>query len=291
MNLLETRGPHKFGNWTVTQVVEWEGEAFSHTVLFPDVPLQAIRAASPSGMHSRITEGGMIITANQFFILRREDVVLVIELGTGNGKHRPAEPYWNNQNLPYLETLAALNIQPDQIAGVFISHLHPDHVGLATMRKVGRWAPAFPRAQYFIHPDEWNYWNRFPSSDPRWHPCIEDSVKPLIEGDRVQWVRGGESVVGIRVHAAGGHTPGHLLFELEEEQVWFIGDLFHHPAQVAHPEWPSATYDVDRGANLHTRKRYFQRFADTKAILFAAHIGHPFQITDGAAGQKFVPMD
>lgn len=287
MNLLEIRGPHVFGDWTVTQLVEWEGEAFPHSFLFPNIPLSVLHQASPLGAHRRLTETGMVITTNQIFVLRQNDLVVLIELGTGNDKVRPAEPYWNNQHLPYLETLAALNIQPEAVAYALISHLHPDHVGLATTRSADRWVPTFPNAKYVLHEDEWNYWSHIPAGDPRWHPCLEDSVLPLVEAGCIQWVRDSECVAGIRIHQAGGHTPGHTLFEIEGSKLWFVGDLLHHPAQVKHPDWPSAPFDIDQEMNIRQRQHYFQRLADSGAILFAEHVGDAFRIIETAPGRFF----
>src|SRR5512139_2320081 len=107
MNLLETRGPRAFGPWTVTQLVEWEGEAFPHEALFPGLSVDAIREATPPGEHSRLAGSGMIVMSTQIFVLRQNDLVMLIEMGTGNGKTRPGESYWDHQNLPYLETLAS----------------------------------------------------------------------------------------------------------------------------------------------------------------------------------------
>ncbi len=286
MNLLETRGPHVFGSWTVIQLVEWEGEAFPHSFFFPDIPVSAIREASPSGMNSRLSEKGMILSTTQIFVLCRGDLRVLIELGTGNGKKRPANPYWNNQNLPYMETLASLNIQPEDVDYVFLSHLHVDHVGLATTRKENSWVPTFPRAKYVLHPDEWEYWNNLPSDHPHWHPGIDDSVRPLVEADCMQWVRDGDSVASIRIHEAGGHTPGNIFFEVEGSNLWFIGDLLHHPAQVAHPEWPDA-FDIDQENTVHQRKSFFKRFADSGAVVFASHLGNQFSITETDEGLIF----
>jgi len=291
MNLLEMRGPHTFGPWTVTQLVEWEGESFPHDVLFPNIPIESIREASPSGASSRLTANGMIIMSTQLFLLRRGDLVILMELGTGNGKKRPTESYWDNQNLPYLETLAALNIQSEQVAYVLMSHSHVDHVGLATTRKDGNWVPTFPKARYMLHPTEWDYWRKIPSNDPRWHPCLEDSVQPLIDAGCMHWVQDNESVAGIRIHEAGGHTPGNMIFEVEGQNVWFLGDLLHHPAQVAHPEWPSASFDVDSELNTHTRQRYLKCFADSGAVLFAVHMGNQFRIKENASGRLFAKYD
>jgi glyoxylase-like metal-dependent hydrolase (beta-lactamase superfamily II) len=291
MDLLEMRGPHHCGPWTITQLVEWEGEAFPHTFLFPDIPIDALRAASPAGVYSRLTESGMIITTTQLFLLRQGDMVILIEAGTGNGKARPAEPYWDHQNLPYLETLAALNIQPEDVAYVFISHCHVDHVGLATTRKDDRWVPTFPRARYILSAAEWEHWSKISSADPRWHPCLEDSVKPLAEAGCMQWVNDGDCIADIRIHEAAGHTPGSVIFEVAGQNLWFVGDLLHHPAQVAHPEWPSAWFDFDVERNTPQRRRYFQRFADSGATLFAEHLGNPFKITEVTPGQFFAKYD
>ncbi|HEX2996131.1 MAG TPA: MBL fold metallo-hydrolase [Anaerolineales bacterium] len=291
MNLLEMRGPHTFGPWTVTQLVEWEGEAFPHSVLFPHVSVEAVRQSSPSGVHSRLTDSGMIITATQLFVLRREDVVILIEAGTGNGKTRPSEAYWDHQNLPYLESLAALNIQPESVAYVFVSHCHVDHVGLATTWREDRWMPTFPRARYILHPVEWSYWNSLPVNDPRRHPCLDDSIKPLVDAGCVQWVQSGQCVAGIRIHEAAGHTPGNMIFEVDGQDLWFLGDLLHHPAQVAHPEWPSASFDSDTELNTHQRQRYFKRFADSGATLFAEHMGNQFKIKEASEGQFLAKYD
>ena len=74
------------------------------------------------------------------------------------------------------------------------------------------------------------------------------------------------------------HTPGSLLFDLAGEDVWFVGDLFHHPAQIARPEWKSASFDVDPGLVALERRKYLTLFATTDAIVYAAHVGDPYQV-------------
>src|SRR4030042_1107186 len=215
MNLLETRGPHQFGPWHITQLVEWEGDAMPHDQLFPGVPLEAVRQASPAGSRSRLTPAGGIIMSTQFFLLERDHQVVIVETGTGNGKTRPAESYWHNQSLPYRETLGSLGVSLESVGSVFLTHLHVDHVGWATTRRDGRWVPTFPRARYVINKTEWDFWNGFPPGDALRHPCLDDSVMPLLEADVVQWAAPGDSVAGFSLHDASGHTPGQLALELE----------------------------------------------------------------------------
>jgi glyoxylase-like metal-dependent hydrolase (beta-lactamase superfamily II) len=288
MNILETRGPHNFNEWNLFQIVEWEGEAMPHGVLFPGIPAEELRKASPAGRNARLSETGMIVTSTQLFLLKNGRRAILIEAGSGNGKSRPAEPYWDHQNLPYRETLAALGIKPQDVEYVFLSHLHMDHVGLAASWSGERWEPTFPRARYVLDPREWAYWNSFPAGAPSRHPCIDDSVRPLVNAECVQYAHDGERIGPLRVHSAPGHTPGHLLLELEDSNLWFLGDLLHHPAQAFHPEWSAANWDVDPELARFQRRRFFKHFADSRATLLAAHLGDPFRVEERSPGRYWV---
>ncbi|MBN2086384.1 MAG: MBL fold metallo-hydrolase [Anaerolineales bacterium] len=285
MTLLEIRGPHVFDELKVFQIIEWEGEAMPHGVLFPGIPADAIRKASPSGENSRLTETGMIVSSTQMFLVTQGNRAILIEAGSGNGKARPDEPYWDHQNLPYRETLAAAGVGLGDVEYVFLSHMHPDHVGLATTWNGDRWEPTFPGAKYVLAPREWAYWNGFPAGDPARHPCINDSILPLVEAGSVQFARGGERIGPVRVHDTTGHTPGHLVFELEDRNVWFLGDLIHHPAQAPHPEWSAADWDFDRELARSQRRRFFHQFAESRATLLAAHTGDPFRVEEISPGR------
>jgi glyoxylase-like metal-dependent hydrolase (beta-lactamase superfamily II) len=287
MDLLEARGPHSFGPWSVTQIVEWEGEAMPCAELFPGIPLSEVRRHSPAGPDRRLADNGRLIMSTQLFLVRRGGLCALVEMGSGNGKTRPTEPYWSNQNLPYLETLASLGVKPGAVSHVFFTHLHTDHVGLATTRRGGRWVPTFPSAAHVIRRAEFDYWIGLPPADPRRPPCLDDSVLPLVEAGVVQWAEPGDLVAGVRVHDAAGHSPGGAVFELEGVGVWFLGDLFHHPAEIARPDWPSGPYDWDAEMNARCRTRFLRRFAETGAVLFAVHMGNAFQVEATAEGGFF----
>jgi glyoxylase-like metal-dependent hydrolase (beta-lactamase superfamily II) len=288
MALLEIRGPHLFDEWNVFQIVEWEGAAMPHGVLFPGIPVEDIRRASPPGRDGRLTETGMIVTSTQLFLLKAGRRAILIEGGSGNGKTRPAEPYWDHQSLPYLETLAALGVQPEDVERVCLSHLHQDHVGLATTWNGNRWEPTYPKAKVVLDPREWAYWNSLSAADPKHHPCLEDSVRPLVDAGCIQPAHDGERIGPLRVRRAPGHTPGHLLFELEDSNLWFIGDLLHHPAQASRLEWPAADFDVDPGMASAGRRRFLKQFVQSRATLLAVHTGDPFRVKEDPTGRFFV---
>ena len=262
----------------MTQIVEWEGPAFPYSNLFPAVTEEELRAASPAGGHGRLTDDGMIVTANQFFVVQRSGRVAVIETGTGNGKSRPKEPYWDHQSLPYAETLARLGVELGDVDYAFVPHGHLDHTGFATTPSGDGYAPTFPNARYFMSEKEWAYWDSIGPDHPRWHPCIEDSLRPLIDAGVVDWVSEGDVIGGLRIHEAHGHTPGNYVIEIGNEGVWFVGDVFHHPAQVRHPDWSAADFDFDRQAAIQQRGRLLPLLADTRAVVYAMHTGNPFRV-------------
>ncbi|MBN1438593.1 MAG: MBL fold metallo-hydrolase [Anaerolineales bacterium] len=140
MDLLKVFGPHCWDGAELWRIVEWEGEAMAHPVLFPGRTTREIRRVSPPGVGARLTETGMIISSTQIFLLRFGGRLSVIDAGSSNGKTRPDEPYWDHQNLPYEQTLASLGVRLEDVDFVFLSHLHHDHVGWATTAAERGWA-------------------------------------------------------------------------------------------------------------------------------------------------------
>ena len=280
MNTLEVRGPHPYGKLEVSQIVEWEGEGMSYQAFLGDPPESELHVGLPAGKASRVSPEGMVILCNQVLVVRGPAGVALIDAGSGNDKPRPQQPWWNQQRLPFLETLASLGIQPEDVAFVFFSHFHLDHVGFATSWRNERWQPTFPSARHIANEWEIEYYLSLPSEHSQYHPCIEDSIRPLKDAGLLEGARPGEVIGDFKLHDGAGHTPGHLIFEALgcDRPLWFVGDLLHHPAQFAHPEWPSADFNLDAAAATATRRHYFGLLADAGATFFAHHLGNAVRI-------------
>ncbi len=274
--LLDVR-QHTYGRWKVSQIVESEGPFVDPAEFYSGISLDEIRKACPPGEAGRIADDGKLVFATQMFLVQQPGLNVLIDLGTGNDKDRPAQPWIHRQKLPLVETLAQLGVKVEDVDYVFLTHLHEDHVGFATTLKDGRWVPTFPRARYVMSKIDWEHFTGLPKASR--HPSIDDSLLPLADAGVVDFVRPGEERAGFRVHGSPAHTPGLLLFEVKGENVWLVGDLFHHPAQVARPEWKSANYDFDPDLVTIERKKYFAYFAGTDAVLYATHLGQPYQVT------------
>ncbi len=268
---------HTHGPCKVTQIVESDGPFVDPAVFYAGIGLDEVRKACPPGAAGHIADDGKLVFATQIFLVQRPGLNVLIDMGSGNDKERPEQPWWHHQKL------ASLGLTPDDVHFVFFTHLHDDHVGFATTLRNGRWVPAFPKARYVASKIDWDYFASLPKATR--HPSFDDSVLPLANAGVLDLVRDGERRAGLRAHLSPAHTPGLVLYELEGTNVWFVGDLLHHPAQFVRPEWKSASYDFDPAAVGAERRKQYGRLADANAVLYAAHIGQPYRVLrEGESG-------
>ena len=131
-----------------------------------------------------------------------------------------------------IANLKAAGYQPEQIDEIYITHMHPDHVGgLAADGK-----PMFPNAVVRADKHEADFW-----LDPKTlagaakddRASVEGaqmSLAPYVAGRKVQAVRRRNRVVpGVKAHASHGHTPGHTTYIVESkgQKLVLWGDLMH----------------------------------------------------------------
>ena len=55
-----------------------------------------------------------------------------------------------------LASLEALQIAPEEITRVVLTHLHQDHAGGCTVQADDAYLPAFPNATYYVQKGEWD---------------------------------------------------------------------------------------------------------------------------------------
>jgi glyoxylase-like metal-dependent hydrolase (beta-lactamase superfamily II) len=102
-------------------------------------------------------------------------------------------------------------------------------------------------------------------------------MPPLVEHGRLELADGEIDVApGVRLLATPGHTPGHLAVALTSgsEMGVYTGDMFHHPAQIEHPEW-SPLFDVLPDLSAETRRAMFERVRRERLVMFTAHLPTP----------------
>ena len=73
-----------------------------------------------------------------------------------------------------------------------------------------------------------------------------------------------------------GHSPGHVCINLKsgKDSALFTGDAFHHPVQVAYPEW-GIFADTDPAGSTASRRAIIEKICDTDTYIMAAHFMDP----------------
>lgn len=121
------------------------------------------------------------------------------------------------------EHLARHGVVPGDVTDIVLTHAHYDHAVNFTL---------FPNATVWIGEDELQWAAAQP---PDFNPLPELYVRELQSSARVSRIRPGDSLLpGWRVFAAPGHTPGSLVYLLEDARspVLFTGDAAKNRAEL-----------------------------------------------------------
>jgi len=197
-----------------------------------------------------------------------------------------------------LANLKAAGYQPEQIDDVFVTHMHPDHVGGLSANGVR----VFPNATLHADKRDSDFWlsqanlDKAAADSKGFFQGAMASVNPYVAAGKYQpFEADGEPVPGIRTLASYGHTAGHTsyLVESKGQQLLVVGDLIHVAAvQFADPGVTIA-FDSDAKAAALSRTAVFGMAATDDALVGAAHLQFPGMGHLRAAGKswQWVPVN
>lgn len=179
-----------------------------------------------------------------------------------------------------LANLKASGYTPEQVDEIYITHMHPDHVG--GLMAAGQ--RAFPNAVVRAAKIESDYWlsegnmNKAEASKKGFFQGAMASVNPYVQADKYKAFEGDiELVPGITAHADKGHTPGHTTYFIESrgQKLQLVGDLIHVAA--VQMENPAVTigFDSDNRAAAVSRKKEFDAAASGGYLIAGAHLPFP----------------
>lgn len=217
--------------------------------------------------------------AMQTWIIRSGGRTVLVDAAIGNDKERPDVPSWSHLQTAYLEHLAAAGVTPESVDVVVNTHLHADHVGWNTRLVDGVWVPTFPNAQYLMPAEDLAFWDPANGHQtvmgPGAHGVWADSIAPVLAAGQVTAWSGHHRIdEALTLEAAPGHTPGASILRLVsgDDEVLFVGDTLHTPAQV-HDVHTSSCFDEDAAQADATRERLFTEAAARRLLMFPAHFG------------------
>jgi glyoxylase-like metal-dependent hydrolase (beta-lactamase superfamily II) len=215
-------------------------------------------------------DGDGVHIAVNAFLLKVQGRWALIDAGAGNSMGPTLG------KLP--EHLRAFGVAPEEIAAVFLTHIHPDHSN-GLVDDAGR--AVFANAELILHEAEARFWldreEASGESDRIRRNIAKAAVATAPYRSRIRLVREGEAMSGVSAVALPGHTPGHTgwLIASGKESLLIWGDLIHLAAvQVARPD-TGLVFDVDPQQACATRRRAFDRIAADKLMVAGAHMDFP----------------
>lgn len=167
-----------------------------------------------------------------------------------------------------LAALTAAGITADMVDVVVLTHMHPDHIG--GMMGADGATPTFANARYVTGATEHNYWAGAANEG------FDKMVKPLNE--KIAFIDNGGSVAsGITGMDAFGHTPGHMVYQVESDgqRLMITADTANHYVwSLQKPDW-EVRFDADKPAAAAARKAVFGQIAVDRIPFIGYHMPFP----------------
>lgn len=256
----------------------WQVEEITHKKPLSAMTTdQGLISRLPKWMFPRyIDADGHFDIVSQSWIVVVDGRVVVVDPCTGNGRSYPDFPPAHMLDTPYIERFAATGVRPEDVDYVVCTHLHMDHCGWNTVLRGGRYVPTFPNARYVMARREFDRWDtRRPDHTPipANAGAFENSVLPVLEAGLADIVADSHSITpSLSVEPAWGHTIGHSLLHLTTgaRDALFVGDAFHHPLEMIHPELDDQTNE-DYPLAVETRRRVLDHGLSRAALIVPAH--------------------
>ncbi|HEY9101962.1 MBL fold metallo-hydrolase [Chitinimonas sp.] len=197
-----------------------------------------------------------------------------------------------------VSSLKASGYSPEQVDEIYITHLHPDHVGglSANGQRV------FPNAVVRAEQADADFWlsqanlDKAPDDAKGFFQGAMASLKPYQDAGKFQPFKGDvELAPGIHSLVTRAHTPGHSTYVVESkgEKLVLWGDLIHVASvQMAQPK-VAIQFDSDPKNAVVQRKKAFDAAAKDGYWAAGAHLSFPGigHLRTEGAGYDWLPVN
>ena len=197
-----------------------------------------------------------------------------------------------------LANLKAAGYQPEQVDEIYITHMHPDHIG----GLIADGKPAFPNAVVRADKREADYWlsdenaKKAPDAMKGFFQGVKATVGVYAAAGKFKPFTGNTDLVpGVKAVSSAGHTPGHTTYVVESQgqKLALIGDLIH-VGVVQFPD-PTVTigFDTDGKSAESERQKLFADAAKNGYLIGGAHLSFPGigHLAADGKGYRFLPLN
>jgi len=145
-------------------------------------------------------------------LIRGNGHTVVVDPGTGDKPHtQQVRDYHMEWPRKFFPALKELDVRPEEVDTVILTHLHWDHCGGATSRDAsGRPVPVFFHARHYLQVRELDSARAAVANGD--DSFLSDDFEPLVEAGLLELVEGNAEILsGVSVEWTGGHSSGHQI--------------------------------------------------------------------------------
>lgn len=260
------------------------------TISLDVAKLLAEPAAKTDAALKKSFEASPLETSTNAFLVNTGTKLVLIDTGAGT--------LFGPTLGKLIANLRAAGYAPEQVDDIFITHMHPDHVG----GLAANGALVFPNATLHADRRDADFWlsqanlDKAPADAKGFFQGAMASVNPYVTAGRFKpFDADAELVPGVRSLASHGHTAGHTsyLVESKGQKLVVVGDLIHVGAVQFDDPAVTIAFDSDAKAAAASRRKVFGEVAADGALVAAAHLQFPGIGHLQAAGKawRWVPVN
>lgn len=183
-------------------------------------------------------EENRIPLSSRILYIEFEDRKILVDTGNGTKFNEKLRKIYkidvDKSNI--FNVLSKINLKPEDITDVILTHLHFDHCGGSTVELDGKIVPSFPNAKYYVQKEQWD-WALNPTEKDAGSFMKNDYV-PLYEFDKLEFTEGNTKIAEIiEIMPMYGHTPAMQTVKLNiNGQIYFFAsDLIPTSAHLNLP--------------------------------------------------------
>jgi glyoxylase-like metal-dependent hydrolase (beta-lactamase superfamily II) len=212
-----------------------------------------------------------VVTRN--LLLVSDTKKILIDTGNGtNWSPKYKEIYDIDQSVYSIEkSLKSLDILPDDITDVWLTHLHFDHTGGSTKYEGNKLVPAFPNANFFVQEDNLR-WAREQSIKDK-ASYLPENYEPLYSAGVLKQNLAEDRFWDdeIEIIRLNGHTYGQQTFKIADSQntILFGADIFPTTSHIPLPY--IMAYDLQPLITLEEKKALLKIICEENWKIFFEH--------------------
>lgn len=218
-------------------------------------------------------ENNLCNCAIRTMVIEEGDKKIIIDTGYGDKQDDKFFSHvYLNGGEGLLGGLSKLNIKPEDITDVILTHLHTDHCGGCVINgeKIGEYKLLFENANHWVSREHWE-WAMNPNIREA-DAFLKENIVPIFESGKLKYATEETKISdSITLKILNGHTMGQIIphINYKGRTIIFCADLFPSLANV--PVKYGAAFDVFPMEMLKEKLAVAKEAADKNQILFFQH--------------------